>query len=182
MRLIGLVLGFSLLAAAQDAGTSLLSFGAGGGFPANGYRTNPFHTGPAFSAECELRAHRFLGVGVGVDNYVLNHDTFSRLGTRTDRERVTFLPFGLRGILPVANGQVELFGGGGAAYVWSSTRDFNCCGGESWLWQVNAGARAFLDPSKRFFVGTTARYYQDWGRPTQQWATWTADLGFRYGQ
>jgi hypothetical protein len=167
---------------AQNAGSSALTFGVGGAFPANGFRVAQFHNGPAFNADYELRAHKYFSVNVGADNYVLNFNNSGRMGRRESLERVTVLPFGLRGILPLQDSRVELFGGGGAAYVWSSASDFHCCGGESWLWQVNAGARVSLDPEKRFFVGTTAKYFQDWGRPTQQWSSWTADFGFRYGR
>jgi hypothetical protein len=149
----------------------------------SGYRTDAFHNGPSFSGEYEFGLHRFVAANIGVENFLLNFDTFSRFGTSTSRERVTLMPFGLRGIVPVAAGRVELFTGTGGAVLWSS--EYNLAAGfeaDKLLWHLNGGARIAIDRAKHFRVGPTVRLYRDLGRPTQQWVSVTADFSYRFGR
>jgi hypothetical protein len=111
-------------------------------------------------------------------NYVNYGNRYIAPGT--SRVRVTLLPYGLRGILPVANNRGELFIGTGGAYYWRAT-DIDYSSASGTLWQANAGARLALDRGRRFWLGTTLRLYRDTGRPTQAWVSVTGDLGFRLG-
>ncbi|HXJ37998.1 MAG TPA: hypothetical protein VNH18_01900 [Bryobacteraceae bacterium] len=160
-------------------GSSTLILGAGGAFPASGYRTGPFHDGASLNAEYELGLHRYVAATLGLDNFVLNLDNVSRLSVTQTRERVTLLPFGLRAIAPLAGGRAELFAGTGAAYLWSSAYDLQNLGG-GFLWQLNGGARVALDRAKHWRIGTTARFYRDLGRPTQQWVSLSGDVSYRF--
>src|SRR4051812_26190993 len=101
---IALLLAFSFVTLAQSLGSGTVILGAGGAFPGSGYRTFPFHTGTSVTGEYELGLHRFLAATVGLDNFTLNLDNYSRTSTVTTRERITLLPFGLRAIAPVASG------------------------------------------------------------------------------
>jgi hypothetical protein len=175
------LLAIPLAVSAQSFGSSTLTVGVGGAFPASGYLTFPFHNGLSVAGEYELRLHKFVAADVGVDNFVLNADNFTRTGSVQTLERITLLPFGLRGILPLADGRTELFLGTGGAYLWSTDYDLRSFG-EGLLWQLNGGARVAIDRSRHFHVGASARYYRDLGRPTQQWVSLTGDFSYRFGR
>ncbi len=106
-----------LTAYCQGAGTSTITVGVGGGFPAGGYLTDSFSNVSSFSGNFEFRLHQYAAVEVGVENFLADFQNFSRGGEFTTRERVTFLPLGLRGVLPLGQGRIELFLGGCGARV-----------------------------------------------------------------
>jgi hypothetical protein len=179
--LLGTLTNFTALAADLHFAASTLVAGFGGAFPASGYRTFAFHNGPSLSAEYEFGVHRFAAATIGVENFLLPFDNTSKFGTSITRERVTLMPFGLRGIVPVANGRVELFAGTGGAVLWSS--EYNLAHpfqGDKLLWHLNGGARIAIDRAKHFRIGPTVRHYRDLGRPTQQWVSATADFSYRF--
>jgi hypothetical protein len=181
MRTLVLLLASAFIAQAQDLGSSTLTAGFGGAFPVSGYRTSPFHAGLAFTADYEIGLHRYLAANVGLDNYLLNFDNYTRGGIFNTRERVTLLPFGVRGIVPLSR-RADFFVGTGAAYLWSTAPDLSLYGGEGFLWQVNGGVRVKLGTSERWRVGATVHFYRDLGRPTQQWTSLTAEFGYHFGK
>jgi hypothetical protein len=174
---------FSALAADPQLGSSTFVAGVGGAFPVAGYSTSAFHNGPSFVGEYELGFHKYVAATFGAENYLLPFDNYSRYDTYSTRERVTLMPFGLRGILPIADGRAELFAGTGGAYLWTSQyylrRSFD---GSNFLWHLNGGAGIALDRAKHFRLGPTVRYYRDPGRPTQQWLSLSADFSYRSGR
>ena len=171
---------FSASAANLQFGSSTFTAGVGGVFPQSGaYTVAPFHDGPTFSGEYEFGLHKFLAADIGVENFLPNYDTGSRLGGAVSRERVTLLSFGLRGVLPLG-GRAELFAGTGGAKRGSSN-DFNPYG-NSLLWQLNGGVRLALDRAKHWRVGPTVRLYRDLGRPTEEWLSVTGEVGYRFGR
>jgi hypothetical protein len=101
------------------------------------------------------------------------------------RARSTFLPFGVRGILPISNQRVELYAGAGGAYVWHGLGVLPTYFGEGlnqWLWQVNAGARVAFTHSHRYWLGITTRYYRDGlGSNKQQYLACTGEFSVRFG-
>jgi len=165
--------------------------------------------GPAFTGRYEYRFFKYLAGEAGVDTtlpsvfsyqyvpiFSISSGTFPTTiysSTQTgytyfpfqNRDRVTMLPFGIKGILPLANGRVELFLGAGGAYVWSSRR-FSAV--SAWREQTSIGGRVALDRHRRFWVGTTWRFYGDLGNLSNRyvtdynWYTGTADVGFRFGR
>ncbi len=168
--------------------------GAGGGYG-----------GPAFNGNYEYRFFQYLAGEAGFDimlpssfsfQYVpiysfsnnpspLNYATqtgFTYLPSQ-DRNRVTMLPFGVKGILPLFTGRAELFLGLGGAYAWNARR----YAGSSWLEQASLGGRIALDRQRRFWVGTTWRFFADLGNTNDRhvtgynWFTGTADFTFRFG-
>jgi hypothetical protein len=183
MRLFSIILllAIPVAASAQRLGSSTFIVGAGGAFPVSGYQTFPFHTGLSVAGEYELGLHRFFAANIGVDNFVMNVDNFTRFGSFLTRERVTLMPFGLRAIAPLGEGRGELFAGTGGAYLWTSDYDLHSFGG-GLLWQLNGGVRVAIDRAKHFRVGGTARFYRDLGRPTQEWVSVTGDFSVRFGR
>ncbi len=160
-------------------------------------------TGPVFNGNYEFRILKYLAVEAGVSNMLprtLRFETIPvYLGINPgvtvtyynsyvcvpcavvpipDRTRVTLLPFGPRGIVPLWNGRAELFAGGGGAYALHADGSFY----NAWLMQANLGGRIALDAKRRFWVGTSGRFYSNTGPYRQQWLSWTADLGLRFGR
>ena len=112
---------------AQDAvHTSTVTLSVGGEF-ANG-RVGEF-SGPAFNGNYEFRWWKYIALEAGVDTFLpaaqsYIYEDFIYSGTNltnyyspgsgifipeSGRTRVTLLPFGVKGILPLANGRLELF-------------------------------------------------------------------------
>lgn len=160
--------------------SSTVTAGAGGGFPVAGYQALDYDNAPTFSGNYEFRLLRHLSAEVGIENMLPKQVSFSPHGSYTTRERLTLLPFGLRGVAALAGQRVELFAGTGGARLWR-TEQGNSYNATTMFWQVNAGGRVALDHGRRFWVGTTIRFYRDLGRPTQQWLSLTGDFGFRLG-
>jgi hypothetical protein len=174
--------GLPLAAIDPKFGVSTITVGAGGAFPAGGELTGSYHAGPSFAGEYELGLHRFLAATIGVENYFLNVDQCSRFGCPATRERFALMPFGLRGVLPLAGGRGELFAGTGGARLWTADSLF---GGpfqrDTILWHLNAGLRFALDRGGHFRLGPTVRLNRDLGRPTQEWMSLTAEFSYRFG-
>ncbi len=172
---------FVCLNAFSQDGHSTVSIGAGGGFPAGGYRTSQFSNSAAFSATYEFRFLRYIAPEVGLTNLIPNYTNFSEYGTSVSRERVTLLSIGARGVLPLANGRVELFAGPGATHIWSSqaelTKGYQA---PAWLLELDGGGRIAIDRGHRFWIGPTVRFSRDGGRPTEEWASLTGDFAFRF--
>lgn len=174
---------FTTLLAAADPqfGTSTITIGAGTAIPGSGYRAFRFQTGAAFTVEYEFRLHKFFAATIGMESDVHTAKNYGREPQPDSRERITRFPFGLRTILPIASGRLELFAGtGGAPYTTSDYQLSNTYQKNTVLWHVNGGFRAALDAKQRFFLGPTVRHYRDVGRPTEQWTSLTAEFGFRF--
>lgn len=181
MRFLCYIVLIPSLAWCQDSGRSSVTVGIGGGFPAGGYRTDASHNGTWFSAHYEFRVHRFVAAEIGVDNFLRGYDNVARVDLPGSTERSTFLPIGLRAIAPLDKGRFELFAGTGGGYVWHSFYELRSLpGGNTWLWQVNAGGRVAI--GRRFWAGPEVRLYRDLGRPTQEWVSLTGDFGYRFGR
>lgn len=170
-----------LTAADPHFGTSTITIGAGAAFPGSGYRAFRFQTGAAFTVEYEFRLHKYFAATIGMENDVHTAKNFGREPQPDSRERITRFPLGLRAILPISEGRLELFAGsGGAPYNTSDYELSNTFLKNALLWHVNGGFRVALDNKHRFFVGPTVRHYRDVGRPTEQWTSLTAEFGFRF--
>lgn len=197
-QFIGLLFLFIPLATAQgqDAvGTSTVTFGLGAGKPFNSYYATS--GGPQTNGSYEYRFRKHWAMEFGVDTTHVRSQTETLTTTEVPGSTVlggattltytysysygtrsalaTTMPFGFRGILPLGQGKLELFAGGGGTYLWNpSTSD-------GWGWQANAGARVAIDKQRRFWLGTTGRYTHANSAYPSQWIVWSADLGFRFG-
>lgn len=93
------------------------------------------------------------------------------LGPLRIRDFQYMLPFGGRAILPIARDRVQVFGGGGGAYMRYSERlrqpgDYirvdcpPCAARDGWGYYATAGANAALDRGRHFRLGVTGRVYR----------------------
>lgn len=179
--------------------TSTVTLSAGGQV----YSYNHFdeHGGPAFNGRYEFRLWKYLALEAGVDTLlpelhfivpvpVISNGVVLASNCPTcvsvlesERTRLTILPFGAKGILPIANGRAELFLGLGGAYGWNAFyyHDF----ANALLAQASLGGRFALDRKRRYWLGTSARGYStgysNYGPNRQTWLSWTVDFGLRFG-
>ena len=124
---------------------------------------------------------RYLAPAVGLADFLPNYTDYGKYTTTVSRERVTLLSLGFRGILPLAHGRVELFAGPSAAHLWSSAYELTeGYLSPRWLFEVDGGGRVAIDRHRHFWIGPTARFTRDIGRPTQEWVSLTGDFGFRF--
>src|SRR5581483_10889604 len=170
-----------LVVLGQSEYLGTLSFGAGGGFPAGGYRTDPFSNSTSFAAAYEFRLWKYVAPHLDLVNLLPSYASYSRYGVSYSRERVTLLSFGVRGVVPLAQGRVELFVGPDIVHVWSSesglTSGFQA---PRWLLGIDGGGRIAVDRKRRFWIGPAVRFSRDGGRPTEEWVSLTGDLGVRF--
>jgi hypothetical protein len=161
--------------------SSTVTLGVGGLPYSNGYDYIDGHGGPSFTGRYEFRLWKYVALEGGVDTLLPSIHTSELLPVISvlsgqnlvsyfsgctacvivpisDRTRITLLPFGLKGILPVAGGRVELFGGIGGAYAWHS--DYGSYR-NGWLGQASLGGRIALDRGRHFWLGTSPRAYSN---------------------
>ncbi len=176
----------------EPVGTSTVTLSVGGETPTR----NEFgeSKGPVFDGNYEFRILKYLAVEAGVENTLPSITRYEFFGIPAgvsllafqqvccvlipDRTQVTLLPFGLKGILPLSGGRFELFAGGGGAYAWHSGDSF----ANAWLLQTSMGGRVALDRGHHFWLGTSGHFFTNFGAGRQEWLTWTADLGLRFGR
>jgi hypothetical protein len=188
VRLLLAVLISILPLAAQDLrfGTSTATVGVGLVTRAGGdVAANAFNAGPSFTGEYEFGLDRYLSATIGVENDlpVNNFYNCGRLGCSATRERFTFLPFGMRGTLPLGSDRAEIFGGAGGARVWTDDPElggFECFHCARVLAQINGGVRFRVGRQHRFYLWPVVRMSRDLGRPTQVWLSVTGNLSYRF--
>ena len=180
-----------LAAVGQDVnGTSTVTFGLGAGKPFH-YSYEP--GGTQLNGTYEYRFLNHWALEFGVDNTIVKTASYSFIDTlapgisvvtgptnyfypyNTTKSLATSMPFGPRFVLPLSQGKLELFAGGGGAYLWNP--GFS----SGWGWQADLGARLAIDKQRRFWLGSTGRYVRAHGAFPPQWMVWSADLGFRFG-
>jgi len=122
IRLWGtLLLALATTATAQDLfPRHYITGGLGSGLPRgeiNEYLANRFGT----TINYGYRFHRYFQADIGYDLVFgagqVKDTVDTALGTFRIRDRQHFLPFGGRGIMPLARGRVLISGGGGGAYM-----------------------------------------------------------------
>lgn len=118
------------------------------------------------------------------------------------RDFQTFLPFGARAILPLAGGKVEIFGGGGGAYLRYSERlrqpgeYYNigcpvCRARDGFGWQALAGFNVGITRNNAVKLGVMTRMYDAetsgpavgniWdGKTKDRWVNTYLTLGFSF--
>jgi hypothetical protein len=96
--------------------------------------------------------------------------------SQSTRSVVNLVPFGAKLVLPLASDRFELFVGGGGAYAFHSDGKYL----NAMLGQGNLGGRVAIDHGRRFWLGTTGRFFSNVGNNRQEWLSWSADLGIRF--
>ncbi|MGH9619011.1 MAG: hypothetical protein ACRD45_04750 [Bryobacteraceae bacterium] len=182
--------------------TSTVTLGVGGlPYAHNSLDEIDEQGGPAFSGRYEYRLSKYLAVETGVDTLLPSsftteilpvihkgqilydagpHCTSCVMVPIPETARVTLIPFGFKGILPVASDRMELFAGLGGAYAWNTDHNFGV-NRNAWLGQASLGIRIALDRSHRFWLGTALHGYSNFGNRKQVWVPWTINLGIRFG-
>lgn len=151
-------------------------------FPVGGYKANEYTSGPGLRAGGEFRLSRNLAAEAGWTAawMATDYDCF-RFGCAHSRLTNRFLDYGLRGVLPLARGRVDLSLGVGGGYIW-----FDWASGDTGyyngsLFQYSGKAAIALNRSGRWHLNLTARVYRDLGRPIQQWLATSAGISYRFG-
>ena len=181
---------------AKSSSTVTLSVGGAGGGDG----------GPAINGNYEFRLFKYLAVEGGLDTMLPGANTYTLESVASlesgvsnyygatgnyvtvpvyQTNRIMMVPFGFKGILPLAHDRLELFVGVGGAYIYNANYSkYSYL--SPWAEQASAGARFAIDRNHRFWVGTTWRFFGDLGRSSAEatdrnWFTGTADIGFRFG-
>ena len=194
---LALALSTSTLLAQEPSHTSTITLSVGG----QPYSYNHFgeRGGPAVSGRYEFRLSGYFALETGIDTLlptlhsaevvsvisagqnlisVTPNCSVCVIVPLSERTRDMLLPFGAKGILPIASGRVELFVGFGGAYAWHSDYRQSL---DALLAQGSLGGRLALDRKRHFWLGTSLRGYSNFGYNRQEWLSWTADFGFRFG-
>jgi len=184
----------------QDAnGTSTVTFGLGAGRP---IQHTGISGGPQLNGNYEYRLSKHWALEFGVNTTLVTAPTTvvtatlpagTTLGTystlnyafnySTKQTFAASMPFGLKGMWPLAQGRLELFAGGGGTHLWNPNPYGTVYGSGAGGFglQGTLGARMAIDKQRRFWLGSTGRFTAVNRAYPSQWITWTADLGFRFG-
>ena len=149
--------------------------GTGGAIPREDL-TSFMDTSPFLRVGFGYRPFRYLQADVGFDSIFHAagvhgfEDTI--IGRIKIRDTEFLVPLGGRAILPLPGQRVELFGGGGAAYLnygvsvsvpgEGSDAIFHCQSCRSrdgWGYYATAGVNVAVDRSRHFWVGVESRLY-----------------------
>ena len=172
---------FIPILAAQDGETRHnLEVGGGGVYPIGGWLASEYSAGPALHAGYQLRLLKYLAAEGGWTGSWLPGTSCSRYGCEHPLGRVGFLDYGLRGIVPVAAGRVELSAGLGGGYIWYGPGDAPYYNGS--LLQYSGRATVAVDRRRHFRVGFTVRTWRDTGSPIQQWLSTTVSVFYGFGK
>ena len=172
---------FIPILAAQDGATRHnLEVGGGGVYPIGGWLASEYSAGPALHAGYQLRLLKYLAAEGGWTGSWLPGTSCSRYGCEHPLGRVGFLDYGLRGIVPVAAGRVELSVGLGGGYIWYGPGDAPYYNGS--LLQYSGRATVAVDRRRHFRVGFTVRTWRDTGSPIQQWLSTTVSVFYGFGK
>jgi hypothetical protein len=149
--------------------------GAGGAIPREDLASF-MNTSPLLRAGFGYRPFRYLQADVGLD--AIFHAAGVRgfqdtiIGRIKIRDIEVLVPLGGRAILPLPGQRIELFGGGGAAYLHygetvevpgagtdSGFRCQTCKSRGGWGSYATAGVNVAVEGSRRFWVGVEARLF-----------------------
>jgi hypothetical protein len=155
---------------------------AAGVFPISGFKAEEYSSGPALRVGGEFRLHRYLALDAGWTSAWLatNYDC-SRFGCTYSRLGNQLLDYGVRGVLPLKGGRVELSAGVGGGYIW-----YNSASGDSYyyngsLFQYSGKATVALNRNGRWRANLTVRTWRDVGRPVQVWLSTAAGISYGFG-
>jgi hypothetical protein len=161
-------------------GKNTLVVGCGVGIPSGDLRAY-MSSSAAFRIKYGYRMTRYLQAEIGLDGVIrgagisVSQQTF--VGEVRKRDFEYMIPFGGRAILPLAAGRLELFAGGGGAYLKYSEEaqmaNMPWCYGPScyieipcpacasrsgWGYYGTAGVNVALERRKRVWLGVEAEY------------------------
>ncbi|MBV9407114.1 MAG: hypothetical protein JO211_17330 [Acidobacteriaceae bacterium] len=204
IRLILICLAGLTAAAYSVQAQSSLSFSAGGETPLGSQ--DPFRagSGPAFSADYELRLAKYFSVDAGDQTWLPSGYTLAHAGvvsilpgtnliayTPVSPAEVVFVPVPThllstaihttaRGILPLRSDRIELYLGVGPGYAWNFGHSLYPHAG--FVFDFEAGARFALDKQGRFWLGAGTQFFGNFSQQRQQWLESTAGITYRFGR
>jgi hypothetical protein len=158
-----------------------LEIDAAGVLPVDGYVAEEYSTGPGLRLGGEFRLHRNLAAEIGWSAaWMATYYNCSYYGCSYSRLENKFLDYGMRGVLPLAGGRVELSLGVGGGYIWfDSAVSENYYNGS--LLQYSGKAAVALNRNGHWRGNFTVRAWRDLGRPIQQWLSTTAGISYGFG-
>ena len=177
-----LALSAGALSAQDPVSRATVELDAAGVFPIGGFKAEEYSSGPGLRVGGEFRLHRNLVAEIGWTSAWMATDyDCSRFGCSYSRLENKFLDYGLRGVLPLAGGRVELSVGVGGGYIW-----FDKTSGDNYdyngsLFHYSGKAAVALDRNHRWRVNFTVRAFRDLGRPVQQWLSTAAGISYGFG-
>jgi hypothetical protein len=187
MKTILLLLALELIANAQSDPRNIVTFS--GGY-ARDVHSSCCQTDTATSLGVTYgrRFFRYLEAEAGVTAAL--HPAGEFRGATYDikpDDRFIWVPFGVRGILPLRSSRIELSAGGGGLYEKYSVSNPNSAVGllsrDGWGGYFVAGAAVAIDRGRHFWLGTSPRWFlanTDRGYTHDRWFLVTGDFSFRF--
>lgn len=155
---------------------------AAGVYPVGGLKAEEYTNGPGLRVGGELRLHRNLVAEAGwTGAWSATDYDCSRFGCSYSRLENKFLDYGVRGVLPLAAGRVELSLGVGGGYIWFSPTSGDNLYYNGSLFQYSGKAAVALNRNGRWRINFTVRAWRDPGRPIQQWLSTAAGISYGFG-
>lgn len=154
-----------------------ISAGVVANVPVSGWKASFVEPRPGFSADYEYRLHRLLGAEAGAQPVWTSYLECSRFACAQANRPLLLTQFGVRGYLPLMPERVEISTGAGGGYAaWlGGLPDYY----SDWMWQASARVQFALDEGRRYWLGPSARFYSDGGRPTQRWVVVGLDFSWK---
>ncbi len=183
-RLLAFLLALSAgaLSAQVPASRAAVELDAAGVFPVDGFKAEEYSTGPALRVGGEFRLHRnFVAEAGWTGAWMATYYNCSRLGCASSRLENKFLDYGVRGVLPLAAGRVELSLGVGGGYIWFDPASSDNYYYNGSLFQFSGKAAVALDRNGHWRINFTVRAWRDLGRPIQQWLSTAAGISYGFG-
>jgi hypothetical protein len=147
-------------------------------------------TATSLGATYGYRVFRNLEIEAGVVTAL--YPTHEIRGANYDikpNDRFIWVPFGLRGILPLHNGRIELSAAAGGLYekysVSNPDSGFGLQSRAGWGGYFAGGAAMAIDRGRHFWLGASPRWFlananQGFGYQHDRWFVVTGDFSFRF--
>ena len=175
-----------MCAAAQTGMRSTVAFS--GGLAHNAGNNCCGDSAPALGVTYAYRLFPHVDLEAGFDTTLSLGTEFmgAHYDTKAD-DRFMWVPFGLRGVVPLRHGRVEVSLGAGGAYekylVGNPNEAIGLGARDGWGGYASFGAAVALDKRRRFWLGTSPRVYfvnADRGYAHDRWFILNAGLGLRF--
>jgi hypothetical protein len=159
-----------------------LDLSTSGVFPIGGYKAEEYSSGPGLRAGYEFRISKYVAADGGWTAAWMPGLECSRFGCTHPTNEMRFLDYGVRGVLPLAAGRVQLSVGLGGGYVW-----FDKASGDSYyyngsLFQYSGRATVAVGSGGHWRLGFSLRTWRDLGRPIQQWLATSGGISYGFGR
>jgi hypothetical protein len=154
-----------------------LTAGVGGIFPVSGWVSGSFTDGPALNVEYGYRFWRYAQAEAGYSGAWPKQLIFTGHDSFIERQNLTFLSYGGRGILPLHGDRLLLSAGAGGGYLWDH-QTFSSA--TTSLFQYSGRASYAIDSKQRYRFGATVRVWQSLGEEPQRWLTLTGDFTYSF--